>query len=84
MAQADRILNYMKRHENGITQREAIYLGCYRLSARIWDMKKAGHVIATEVVEVPSTDGSIARIARYRLIKEKVKKDVSTRSNLNT
>ena len=72
MAQADRILNYMKRHENGISQREAIYLGCYRLSARIHDMKKAGHVIATDIVEVKSTDGSTARIARYRLIKENV------------
>ena len=84
MAQADRILNYMKRHENGITQREAIYLGCYRLSARIHDMKAEGHIIATDMISVKSTDGSTARIARYRLIKEKVKKDVSTRSNLNT
>lgn len=84
MAQADRIINYMKRHENGITQREAIYLGCYRLSARIHDMKAAGHVIATDIITVKSTDGSTARIARYRLIKEKVKKDVGTGSDINS
>lgn len=81
MPQIDRILNYMRSHD-GITQREAIYLGCYRLGARVFDLREDGYIIDTEMISVKSTDGSTARIAKYRLIKEK--DDVSTRSNLNT
>lgn len=66
MAQKNRILDYMIFHK-GITQREAIYLGCYRLSARVFDMRAEGIPVQTEIIEVPSTDGSTARIAFYYL-----------------
>ena len=35
------ILNFMRAH-GSITQRDAIWLGCYRLSARIFDLKGLG------------------------------------------
>ena len=77
MAQRNRILDYMVSHK-GITQREAIYLGCYRLSARVFDMRAEKIPVQTEIIEVPSTDGSIARIAFYYLpdwYKEQYKKE---------
>jgi len=80
MPQADRILKYMKEHpDKGISQREAIYLGCYRLSARIHDMRAEGHHIVTDLIKVKSTDGATAMVGYYRLIKEK--EDVSTGSD---
>lgn len=36
--------------------------GCFRLGARIWDLKQAGHNIKREIVEV-----SGKRVARYTL-----------------
>lgn len=65
MPQQDRIIKYIEEH-GSITQREAIYLGCYRLSARIHDMRAEGIPIITDMVKVKSTDGAIAMIASYR------------------
>lgn len=54
-----------------ITQMEAISgLSCLRLSARIHELRNAGHVIEREMIEVQRRDGSKARVARYRLIQE--------------
>lgn len=36
--------------------------GSFRLCARIWELKRAGHRIASELVDVGG-----ARVARYRL-----------------
>ena len=66
MPQKDRILKYMEDH-GSITQREAIHLGCYRLSARIFNMRAEGIPVITDMIEVKSTDGATARIASYRL-----------------
>lgn len=82
MAQKDRILKYMEVH-GSITQREAIYLGCYRLSARMFDMRAEGIPIITDMIEVKSTDGTTARIASYRL-GEGYKRDESRRDNTFT
>lgn len=75
MAQRDRILKYMEEH-GSITQREAIYLGCYRLSARIFNMRAEGIPVITDYIDVQSTDGSKARIASYRLGKGYKKNEV--------
>ena len=69
MPQSDRIIKYMREH-GSITQKEAVYLGCLRLSARIYDLKSKGYKIVTDRVKVKSTDGSIAMIGCYRLIEE--------------
>lgn len=63
--QKKRILKYMKEH-GSITQKEAVYLGCWRLGARIFDLKAQGFPIITIIETVQSTDGSTARIARYK------------------
>jgi len=64
--QKKRILKYIKEH-GSITQKEAVYLGCWRLGARIYDLKAEPYniPIITTLETVQSTDGSTARIARY-------------------
>ena len=64
--QENRILNFMKEH-GSITQRQAATLGCWRLSARIADLKMRGYRIFTELREVDNSDGSKTRIGVYHL-----------------
>jgi hypothetical protein len=62
-SQANAILAYMEAG-NGITPMDALRLcGCFRLSARIADLKKRGYAIMTEKVKV---DGG-KYVARYSL-----------------
>lgn len=66
-----RVLMYMREH-GSITQRDAIKLGCYRLSARIYDLKKIwGFVVVTKHEQVKNADGTTANIARYSLGEKK-------------
>jgi hypothetical protein len=68
ISQNQKILKYMKTHRRGITQKDAASLfGCYRLSARIFDLKEQGNNIYKEMEEVVHADGSISRFARYFL-----------------
>ena len=63
MSQCDQILQYMRTH-GGINPDEAIQHikpRCFRLAARIADLKKRGHIIITDL-----TDG----YATYSLIEE--------------
>lgn len=62
-SQANAILEYLQ-DGNGITPMDALNLcGCFRLSARIADLKKRGYDIVTEKVKV---DGG-KYVARYHL-----------------
>lgn len=62
-SQTNAILAYMKAG-NGITPMEALHLcGCFRLSARIAEIKKLGHAIKTEMVKVEGNK----HVARYSL-----------------
>lgn len=46
-------------------------LGCYQVSARIFDLRCAGHNIVTELFDGYATDGySHTRLGRYRLIED--------------
>ena len=47
-------------------------LGILALSQRVTDLRKAGHSIETEMVEVEKRDGTTARVARYHLRAEAV------------
>lgn len=48
------ILDYLMRDKN-ITAMEALKLfGCFRLAARIYDLKKAGHVINGRMMDLPN------------------------------
>ena len=68
--QTTRLLEYLRSHR-GITQKEAINeLGCYRLGARIWELKHDGHQIHTEMVTVQDRWGEKTKIAEYSLIEE--------------
>ena len=61
--QTARILEALRRGDT-LTALDALdRFGCFRLGARIWDLKQAGHVIVTEW----ESDGR-KRWARYRLI----------------
>ena len=64
MTQEQRIVAYLDKHGE-ITQREAVNLGCYRLSARIHDLRQQGIVIKSEVRTVKNADGSHSNIAVY-------------------
>ena len=62
-SQADAILAYLK-DGNGITPIDALNLcGCFRLSARIADLRKRGYDIVSEKIKV---DGG-KYVARYHL-----------------
>lgn len=41
--------------------------GTIRLPSRIHELRRAGHPILSEPVEVARADGSMVRVARYRL-----------------
>lgn len=43
-------------------------LGVYRLGARIWDLRQAGHAIVKETKEVTNRWGESCRVAEYRLV----------------
>lgn len=44
--------------------------GIGRAASRIDELRKAGYVITTELIDVPTRRGDHARVARYALIKE--------------
>jgi hypothetical protein len=61
--QTDRILAILERGR-GITPIQALNnLGCFRLSARIMELKKRGHAIRMELKEQPNGK----RVARYSM-----------------
>lgn len=67
VTQARLIVEYLEEF-GSITPLEAIRdIGCYRLSARISDIKKMGIPIKTEMVNVKNRRGKFSRIARYSL-----------------
>lgn len=70
MSQCANILQYMKE-TGGITQAKAVAeFGCYRLSARIADLKAQGVPIKTETVKRKNRFGEPVTFARYSLQKE--------------
>lgn len=67
MNQCEKILKYIEKH-GSITPLEALMCcGCYRLSARILDLRKAGHDIKTELIVVKTSDGRNEKVGRYSL-----------------
>lgn len=63
-SQCDAILDYMLTHKQGITAIDALGLcGCFRLSARIWDLRHKGFVIESRPVRGQN-------YCRYVLLKE--------------
>lgn len=52
-----------------ITQREALYLGIYRLASRMSEMKSGGFEIKSEYITVKNSDGSKSRVKRYAILR---------------
>lgn len=68
MKQAERVLKYM-RDFGSITQMEAIRdIGCMRLGARIFDLKREGYTIKKETETSKNRYGEDTSYARYRLV----------------
>lgn len=67
MTQKEMILRYLQ--ENGsITQAEAVTeIGCYRLGARIWDLKADGYDIRRETLKKRNRYGKVVSFASYHL-----------------
>lgn len=66
-SQKELVLAYIEEH-GSITPLEAQHeIGCLRLGARIWDLRRDGYNIVSEMVEVPTRNGGKAVVARYRL-----------------
>lgn len=68
MSDKERVLAWLK--EKPITPREAYdHLGCYRLGARIYDLRAMGYQIETTMMEGEDRHGERCRYAQYRLKK---------------
>ena len=67
MTQCERILRHLQDY-GSITQAEAVTeYGCYRLGARIWDLKAQGVPIRSETVTGKNRYGERTCFARYSL-----------------
>lgn len=70
ISQNDTVLNYLNGKGHTITTLEAMQRwGIMRLGARIYDLKRQGHKIKSETVEVYNRFGDKCRVARYILLK---------------
>ena len=68
MSQEAQVIEFIKSH-GSITQKQAVdFLGCYRLSARVWNIKATGVDVRKEMVIVPNRHGGTARVARYYIV----------------
>ena len=64
MTQNARLLNFLERNPDGVTQLEAFSaLACCRLSERVRELERLGYLIDHE----PERTASGARVIRYRL-----------------
>lgn len=66
-SQKEQILAHIEKY-GSITPLEAQqFYGCMRLGARIWDLRRDGYDIVSEIVEVPTKNDGKARVAQYRM-----------------
>lgn len=67
MTHSEMILAYIEQH-GSITPMEALeQLGCMRLGARIYDLKRQGYDIKAEMENGVNRRGEKCRWARYRM-----------------
>lgn len=75
MTQAEMILDYLQNHQS-ITQAEAVRLfGCYRLSARIYEIRELGFDIRKTTQEAVNRFGDKVQFAGYWLNDQGGKQD---------
>lgn len=67
MTQCERVLQYMQDF-GSINPMQALGdLGCYRLGARIYDLRQDGHHITRRMVSAKNRYGESVSYAEYRL-----------------
>ena len=70
MTQISRVLDHLKSGKT-ITSIEAIKLyGATRLSAIIWELRRDGYDIASNMIEVKNRYGEKTHVAEYRYVGE--------------
>lgn len=70
MNQQTVLLRYLKTHKRGITQLDAAdKLGILRLSERIREIERLGHVIEHRAEQRINRHGNMCRYVRYILVK---------------
>lgn len=70
LSQCDMILKLLERRKRGITSKDAyIYAHSMNLPQRIYDLRKRGHKIVSDYVEVKNEFGEKFRVKQYRLVK---------------
>ena len=67
MTDKEQVLSYLKAH-GSISPLEALAeFGCYRLGARVFDLRRDGHSIETHIEHGIDRNGDPMRYARYTL-----------------
>ncbi len=69
MTQQTRLLKHLETGAPIDPMSALSVLGIYRLGARIFDLKAAGHAIERELVETQNRFGETCRVARYTLVR---------------
>ena len=66
MSQVTDIIDFIRENGSITTKQATELLGCYRLSARISDMRAAGIPVEREMITVPTRHGT-TRVARFTI-----------------
>lgn len=67
MSDKEAVLEHLREY-GSITTLEAIEkLGCTRLSGRIYELRKEGYPIKSEIAKVPKRSGRMVYVTRYRM-----------------
>lgn len=67
LTQCDRVLRYMQDFGTINPMQAMEDLGCYRLGARIWDLRHDGHHITRRMVTGKNRYGETVSFAEYKL-----------------
>jgi hypothetical protein len=65
--QTERLIEYLRQHGSIDPMTAWAELGIYRLGARIWDLKVAGHKIVSGTKKVKNRYDEECRVALYTL-----------------
>lgn len=68
--QCERLLSWLETGKTIDPMGALRELGIYRLAARVRDLREAGHPIDMKRVDVTCSDGTVASVARYSMVKE--------------
>ena len=69
--QCEEVLSLMRSRPMGVTQVDALHIGCLRLASRISDLKREGYPIYSKIETVTKANGKRVNIARYFLVEIK-------------